>query len=146
MREHPEYPSMARPAVLTVFVLVIVAALVLIAGYATNLWPGMSGPVSPTPVTFSPTPTGTHLNPGVTPAGSEQSCTTDDDCVPVECCHPASCENRAYKHVCNLMCTNVCSGPIDCGAGSCGCVNGTCAVRSASLASSSPFATVARNL
>ena len=29
---------------------------------------------------------------------------------------------------CTLMCTMVCSGPLDCGAGSCGCVNGRCSV------------------
>ena len=58
---------------------------------------------------------------------------TDDDCVPAECCHPTSCINRSDKGVCTLLCTNVCEGPIDCGAGRCGCVNGKCNVAAASL-------------
>jgi len=57
-----------------------------------------------------------------------QTCTTDDDCVPAQCCHPTSCINRASKGVCNLLCTQNCQGPLDCGAGSCGCVNGRCSV------------------
>jgi hypothetical protein len=57
-----------------------------------------------------------------------QDCLTDDDCVPAECCHPASCINKVNKGVCSLLCTNVCEGPIDCGAGRCGCVNGKCSV------------------
>jgi len=146
---------MVRPAVLTVLVLVIVAALVIIAGYATNLWPGMGGSVPPAPVPTAPpvpatspitqVPTSLTL-PVFTPVpAAGQSCTTDDDCVPAECCHPTSCINKAYKHVCTLMCTDVCQGPIDCGAGHCGCINGTCGVRS-SQASSSPFATVAQTV
>jgi hypothetical protein len=59
---------------------------------------------------------------------SMRSCTTDADCVPEQCCHPASCINRAYRGVCNVACTAVCLGPIDCGAGHCGCVNGVCRV------------------
>jgi hypothetical protein len=55
-----------------------------------------------------------------------RSCTKDTDCVPEQCCHPASCINRDYKQVCTLLCTNVCLGPIDCGAGHCDCVNGEC--------------------
>jgi hypothetical protein len=57
-----------------------------------------------------------------------QECTTDEDCVPAECCHPTRCINRANKGVCNLLCTMSCEGPLDCGAGSCGCVNGKCNV------------------
>jgi hypothetical protein len=55
-----------------------------------------------------------------------RSCTRDADCVPEQCCHPTSCINGGYKQVCTVLCTNVCLGPIDCGAGSCGCVNGEC--------------------
>ncbi len=55
-----------------------------------------------------------------------RSCTTDTDCVADQCCHPTDCINRAYKQVCTVLCTNVCQGPIDCGAGHCGCVNGQC--------------------
>jgi hypothetical protein len=45
------------------------------------------------------------------------ACTQDADCVPAECCHPTSCINAAYKGVCTKLCTQVCEGPIDCGAG-----------------------------
>jgi hypothetical protein len=58
------------------------------------------------------------------------ACVTDSDCVPDQCCHPTSCINRAFKGVCTELCTNVCSGPIDCGAGHCACVNGRCGVAS----------------
>jgi glucose/arabinose dehydrogenase/plastocyanin len=65
----------------------------------------------------------------ITVTGTDaMSCTTDDDCVPEQCCHPTSCINRASKGVCTLLCTNVCEGPIDCGAGHCSCVNGKCSV------------------
>ncbi len=36
--------------------------------------------------------------------------------------------NQASVHVCNLLCTASCEGPLDCGAGRCGCVNGICSV------------------
>jgi hypothetical protein len=64
----------------------------------------------------------------VTTSPESQVCMTDDDCVPAECCHPTSCINKANKGVCTLLCTDVCQGPIDCGAGRCGCVNGRCSV------------------
>jgi hypothetical protein len=66
----------------------------------------------------------TPTTPGTAP--NIRSCTSDADCVPDQCCHPESCINREYKQVCTLLCTNVCLGPIDCGAGHCGCVNGEC--------------------
>jgi hypothetical protein len=57
-----------------------------------------------------------------------RSCIADGDCVPEQCCHPTTCITRAFKGVCTELCTNVCSGPIDCGAGHCSCVNGRCSV------------------
>jgi hypothetical protein len=57
-----------------------------------------------------------------------KSCTADSDCVGSECCHPTSCININYKGVCNQLCTNVCQGPLDCGTGTCGCVNNVCTV------------------
>jgi hypothetical protein len=57
-----------------------------------------------------------------------ESCENDSDCVGAECCHPTYCINKAYKGVCNLGCTAVCEGPLDCGAGTCGCVNNRCIV------------------
>ena len=55
-------------------------------------------------------------------------CTQYSDCVPAQCCHPTSCINKDYKEVCDVFCTASCEGPIDCGAGSCGCVNNQCQV------------------
>ena len=59
--------------------------------------------------------------------GQTNSCLTDDDCVPAQCCHPTSCINKAFKGVCNELCSDVCQGPLDCGAGSCLCVDNKCA-------------------
>lgn len=56
------------------------------------------------------------------------SCKSDSDCVGATCCHPTSCINKAYKGVCNELCTQVCQGPLDCGAGHCGCVDNRCTV------------------
>jgi hypothetical protein len=57
-----------------------------------------------------------------------RTCSVDHDCVPQQCCHPTSCIHHSYKGVCTELCTNVCEGPIDCGAGHCGCEAGTCQV------------------
>ena len=73
----------------------------------------------------TPTPTSP---PTTTPIPDNRTCTTDDDCVPAQCCHPTGCINAAYKGVCTQLCTAVCEGPIDCGAGHCGCVQGVCGV------------------
>lgn len=62
-------------------------------------------------------------------APCKTECQSDADCVPMECCHPTQCINNAYKEDCsNIGCSAVCEGPLDCGAGSCGCVNNLCAV------------------
>jgi len=87
----------------------------------------------PTPVERSVTVTVVGTVPATslitTQAGEDaRSCTSDSDCVPEQCCHPASCVNRASKGVCNELCTDVCLGPIDCGAGHCSCVSGRCIV------------------
>jgi hypothetical protein len=70
--------------------------------------------------------------PCMTPSVScvdEKSCISDSDCVPEQCCHPTSCINREFKGACNVACTLSCQGPLDCGAGSCGCVNNVCAIK-----------------
>ncbi len=60
---------------------------------------------------------------------SEDFCQTDEECAPAECCHPLSCVDEKYKPDCGrVFCTQVCQGPIDCGAGRCGCVNNKCQV------------------
>jgi hypothetical protein len=59
----------------------------------------------------------------------QASCTNDWQCVPAQCCHPASCINSLYRQPCmGTICTSVCEGPVDCGAGHCGCVDGKCQV------------------
>jgi hypothetical protein len=63
-----------------------------------------------------------------TVSSDNQTCNTGDDCVPAQCCHPTSCVNQASIHVCNFLCTASCEGPLDCGAGSCGCNQGRCSV------------------
>ncbi len=73
------------------------------------------------PANATPTPT--------TPAGNQTVCTQDADCVPAQCCHPTSCTVAAEAPNCSgVVCTLSCEGPIDCGAGHCGCLNGTCVV------------------
>ncbi len=60
---------------------------------------------------------------------STQYCDTGSDCVPAQCCHPSACINKDYAPDCSAVsCTASCEGPLDCGAGSCGCVNGVCVV------------------
>jgi len=102
-----------------VMVLVLAAGLVLVSGCTS---PAVPGSLSPTPTPLSPTSAIT------TPPSPLQDCATDDDCVPGECCHPASCINKSDKEVCTIFCTLSCEGPIDCGAGRCGCVDGKCNV------------------
>jgi hypothetical protein len=77
-------------------------------------------------VAASPSPAATGTVSGGGP--DVRSCATDADCVPEQCCHPSGCINRAYKQVCTVLCTNVCLGPIDCGAAHCGCVSGSCGI------------------
>ncbi|VVB80680.1 Uncharacterised protein [uncultured archaeon] len=54
-------------------------------------------------------------------------CVSDEDCVPAQCCHPTTCANSQSKGVCNLLCTQDCvPGSLDCGQGSCKCINKKC--------------------
>jgi len=71
----------------------------------------------------SPAPSGAHIVAGT------GACTTDADCVPDGCCHPATC-TAGPRRPCNQMCTMECRGnTLDCGQGSCLCDHGTCAAR-----------------
>jgi hypothetical protein len=58
------------------------------------------------------------------------ACTTDADCVPGGCCHPATCVARASAPSCvDSVCTTDCRyGTLDCG-GSCLCHEGHCAAQ-----------------
>jgi len=74
-----------------------------------------------------------------TPAPDTGSCTSEGDCVPAQCCHPTSCTLKTNAPSCDdIMCTAVCQGPLDCGAGSCECVDGTCGIKSLSHGGSIP--------
>ena len=60
---------------------------------------------------------------------TEDICLIDSDCVPASCCHPDSCVIKEKVPDCGgIFCSQVCSGPLDCGAGSCGCVDNKCEV------------------
>ena len=54
-------------------------------------------------------------------------CSSDYDCITSSCCHPNSCIKREER-ICNQLCTQGCRGPIDCGKGRCGCINGKCGI------------------
>jgi len=100
-------------------ILIVCNAGVLIAGCTTG--PAPAGTATPTQ--SAPTPDVTTA-----PADS-RSCTTIEDCVPAQCCHPSSCTGKVAAPLCgNVMCTMSCEGPIDCGAGSCGCVDEKCGI------------------
>jgi len=122
--------------------LVLLAACITLAAAAgcTAGPPVMN--VTPGPVLPSPS---LSLGLSVIPA-PVQSCVTDEDCVPAQCCHPTSCINKVSKGVCNVMCTMNCAGPLDCGAGSCGCVNGTCGIARAGSAAAPVPVPVSLNL
>ena len=110
--------------------LIICIAAISVAGCTAH---------APEPAAPSPLPTSlTQTIPAITASPILVSeCTRDADCVPSECCHPSRCTAAAIKQPCNLMCTASCEGPLDCGAGMCGCVNGNCSVIPLSSASSS---------
>jgi hypothetical protein len=109
--------------------LVICFATIFFAGCTMHA----TEPVSTTPIPAS--------LPWTTPAATVSpvqvaECSGDADCVPAECCHPSSCIPGPRKTPCTLLCTMSCEGPLDCGAGSCGCVNRTCRIIPAPSASS----------
>lgn len=58
----------------------------------------------------------------------ELYCESDADCVPASCCHPFSCVNAGAAPDCSgVFCTQECRpGSLDCGQGSCSCVNNKC--------------------
>jgi len=59
----------------------------------------------------------------------DEGCEFDSECAPASCCHPESCVSVSEVLDCGrVLCSQVCSGPLDCGAGHCGCVNNKCEV------------------
>ena len=64
----------------------------------------------------------------------EIDCQIDSDCIPIKdtgnpCCHPNSCAQKSEAPDCSdVFCTAVCQpGSLDCGQGSCKCINSKCA-------------------
>jgi hypothetical protein len=59
----------------------------------------------------------------------ELICSTNADCVPEQSCHPTSCINTENVEYTDMFCTAECApGTLDCGQGSCACVNHRCEV------------------
>ena len=53
----------------------------------------------------------------------------DKVCVPASCCHATVCVLKDEAPNCSeILCSMVCSGPLDCGAGYCEYINGECEV------------------
>ena len=58
-----------------------------------------------------------------------EQCSVDADCVAAQCCHPTSAVNNANAPDCSgVLCTAVCEGPLDCGAGEVKCISNKCAI------------------
>jgi hypothetical protein len=92
--------------------------------------PEPAAPVAQEPVpapvgspSAAPSPTGSVVV-------SSDPCTSDADCVPMDCCHATACGAKAKAPSCdNKMCTMDCRpNTMDCG-GSCLCHAGHCAAR-----------------
>ena len=65
-------------------------------------------------------------------SGGDTTCAADGDCAPSECCHAKTCmiSTSAPKDCGEMMCSAECvEGTMDCGKGSCVCVEGACQVK-----------------
>lgn len=60
----------------------------------------------------------------------DSGCSSDEDCVPAQCCHPTSCVTAKEAPDCSgKMCTTVCMpNTMDCGQGKCVCRSSRCVV------------------
>jgi len=114
-------------AITLVFIALLVAAVGCIAGPTPKTQTPNVTPTTTTALNVTQIITLNTTSPS-TPRPDIHACTYDADCVPEQCCHPLSCINKSHIHVCNELCTMVCQGPLDCGAGHCGCINRTCSV------------------
>ena len=61
-------------------------------------------------------------------SNSSGYCTSDLDCVPASCCHSNSCSLKSGTPKCDaILCSQECRpGTLDCGQGSCSCVDNKC--------------------
>ena len=56
-------------------------------------------------------------------------CKTANDCSAVTCCHPTEVINSYYAPDCrDIACTEICDGPLDCGAGRIECISNRCTI------------------
>jgi hypothetical protein len=62
--------------------------------------------------------------------GKTKACEVDSDCAPVSCCHASACiEKEKAPNCTGVVCTQECKpNTLDCGQGSCKCVEGYCGV------------------
>ena len=60
--------------------------------------------------------------------GSKTLCERDDDCIADSCCHSRKCVAKSAAPKCSgIVCSQECvPGTLDCGQGSCSCVNNEC--------------------
>lgn len=61
----------------------------------------------------------------------EKQCSSDSDCVPVQCCHPTDAVHKKYAPDCSgTFCTLECApNTLDCGQGEIKCSAGQCVVQ-----------------
>jgi len=59
----------------------------------------------------------------------DKICSDDSECIPSSCCHSQECVNKNFSQNCSgTYCTQECSGPLDCNAGRCSCIEKKCKV------------------
>lgn len=57
-------------------------------------------------------------------------CSKDNECFKDSCCHANSCVAIDKKPVCDkIMCSQDCSGVLDCNNAGCACINNKCSVK-----------------
>lgn len=64
------------------------------------------------------------------PVKDENSCVYDSDCIKDSCCHASGCAAAENAPEClGIVCSQECApGTLDCGQGSCKCINNKCGV------------------
>ena len=62
--------------------------------------------------------------------GEDEKMVLNESCVPASCCHPTACVWESERPDCSdVFCTMECvEGSMDCGAGRCEVVDGSCEV------------------
>lgn len=70
-----------------------------------------------------------NITASIPDSAGESTCVSNSDCLPTSCCHPSKCTSADKAPNCKgTFCTMECSpNSLDCGQGSCACVNNKCA-------------------